>query len=108
MHFNENAKRRPAITKEGKGQYKVWYPKYKNGQHSVKTIRTDMTFRYVQILMDEVIERGQMKLKDASTVSTPVPPPLTHSFVKPDKNLAVEQLLSRFRKSDKAIKGLDK
>ncbi len=43
MHHNENADRMQAVTIDGRLRYKVCYPKYKSGQHSVKVVKTEPT-----------------------------------------------------------------
>ena len=44
LHFNENANRSTAKTKEGVERYKVRFPKYKRGGHVLKKIMTATTY----------------------------------------------------------------
>lgn len=43
MHQNENAKRRPKMSK-GQPVFKVSYPKYKKGQGNAQPVLEDLTF----------------------------------------------------------------
>ncbi len=42
MHF-ENAKREQLTTKEGAPVYKIKYPKYKRGKHSIQLVKPKQT-----------------------------------------------------------------
>ena len=44
MPYNENAGRPQATTKDGSLRHSIFYPKFKNGQHVVKTISIPMIF----------------------------------------------------------------
>ena len=44
LHFNENANRSVSATKDGVERYKVCFPKYKRGDHAVKTIMQAPTY----------------------------------------------------------------
>ena len=44
LHYNENAARPAATTKEGQQRYAVRFPKYKSGGHVVKKILQAATY----------------------------------------------------------------
>ena len=43
MHHNENANRMQAITRDGRPQYRISFPKFKAGGHTVHIVKTDPT-----------------------------------------------------------------
>lgn len=50
MHYNENASRPQAVTKEGHVRYTLKFPKYKKGQATVSKVLTDATYgKYLYI-----------------------------------------------------------
>ncbi|XP_052813268.1 uncharacterized protein LOC128240615 isoform X1 [Mya arenaria] len=80
LHFNENVQRGKKISKNGKFNLKIVFPKYKD-DFSVKFVNDEMTFGYVKELLDMCIEICGEKNK----MSTPAPPPLTSGKRKPTK-----------------------
>ncbi|WAR00720.1 hypothetical protein MAR_025092 [Mya arenaria] len=80
LHFNENVQRGKKISKNGKFNLKIVFPKYKD-DFSVKFVNDEMTFGYVKELLDMCIEICGEKNK----LSTPAPPPLTSGKRKPTK-----------------------
>ncbi len=44
LHWNENGNRPQAVKKDGTGQYKVAYPKPKEGDFVVKKVLTECTY----------------------------------------------------------------
>lgn len=48
LHFNENANRRQAVTKQGARRYDVVFPKYKKGGYIVKKTLVNATYGKVQ------------------------------------------------------------
>ncbi len=43
LHYNENANRRQAVNVRGNAQFALRYPKYKQGGHTIKQIKTRTT-----------------------------------------------------------------
>jgi receptor-type tyrosine-protein phosphatase zeta len=43
MHFNENSNRQSKISRDGKEQYSIHYPKYRKGDPIVRRIKTAPT-----------------------------------------------------------------
>lgn len=44
MHYNENAHRPQATTTQGQAVFRIAFPKSKQGECSVKPVKTDPTF----------------------------------------------------------------
>ena len=44
LHFNENANRCQAKTRNGEDRYSIVYPKYKHGGYIVRKIKTTPTY----------------------------------------------------------------
>nr|XP_022292939.1 uncharacterized protein LOC111103770 [Crassostrea virginica] len=95
MHHNENSGRRQATTINNTLRYKIAFPKQKKGDYTVKKVKTPSTYGYVDILIEKVrtfAQNGEIPhFDDVENV------PLCEEFPHPDKNLAVQTLLTRFR-----------
>ncbi|CAG2218817.1 unnamed protein product [Mytilus edulis] len=98
LHFNENNQREQAVTKDGRARYKIVYPKFKKGDYSVKRILVDCTYDYVQTVMTTVMGLGKVSHMNEHGVKllVEVPPPLCSEYERPDKEIAVQNLMSRF------------
>ncbi|VDI38082.1 Hypothetical predicted protein [Mytilus galloprovincialis] len=98
LHFNENSQREQAVTKDGRARYKIVYPKFKKGDYSVKRILVDCTYDYVQTVMTTVMGLGKVSHMNDHGVKllVDVPPPLCSEYERPDKEIAVQNLMSRF------------
>ena len=48
MHFNNNLKRDELVSPTGKMQVKVVYPKFKNGEATVRSVRVQQNFGKLQ------------------------------------------------------------
>ena len=44
LHFNEVSDTKQAVTKSGESQYRIEYPKYKDGAYIVKKVKEKATF----------------------------------------------------------------
>ena len=44
LHYNYNADRKQATTKDGRLQYSIRFPKYKKGGFTVTTLKEDPTY----------------------------------------------------------------
>ncbi|KAJ8018711.1 hypothetical protein HOLleu_43144 [Holothuria leucospilota] len=97
LHYNENASRPQAVTREGQERYNLKFPKYKKGQATVSKVLTNATYAYVDELMDVLIEvcRSGEDPKAGCDVDNE-PPPLASAYFHPDKEEAVQQHQSRF------------
>ncbi len=101
MHHNENAARMQRVTRDGVPQYRICFPKYKPGQHTVRALKTDPTHQYAFQLMATLLRDhadGPAALRNSiQEIRGEQPPPLAAAFEHPDKADAVEQHLTRFR-----------
>lgn len=59
LHFNANSSRSQAM-KDGKGQYRVSFPKSRKGDPVAKEVKVKQNFDYIQELMEEVVVRREM------------------------------------------------
>ncbi|KAJ8356495.1 hypothetical protein SKAU_G00192890 [Synaphobranchus kaupii] len=98
MHYNENSKRLQATTKEGQLRYSVVFPKYKRGDFTVRPLKSDPTFGYVDNLMDLLCDDvvGGPHPYQELLKKTEVPEKLCAQFTRPDKEEAVARHQSRF------------
>lgn len=104
LHYNENGTRRQSMTKEGKQQWRVCYPKAKKGQECiVKPERVPATFEYIGDLLDKVFLRRQLypSLKFAYEdfvfgYKADEPQPLTENYEQFDKTELVNKRGSRY------------
>ncbi|KAG1660234.1 hypothetical protein GQR58_022100 [Nymphon striatum] len=92
LHFNENSDRDQASTNQGIDRYRVAFPKFKQGEYTVKKIMNPPTFKYVETLKLAVINVA-MEKKQCLALDTP--PLMTENFTKPDKQEAVNKHRSR-------------
>ena len=44
LHYNENSTRPQATTMEGEARYKMYFPKFKHGEHVVRKVKEDASF----------------------------------------------------------------
>nr|XP_039253207.1 LOW QUALITY PROTEIN: uncharacterized protein LOC120330355 [Styela clava] len=99
LHHNANSGRPQAKTKDGCLQYEVLYPRGKMGQHTVRRVRSEPCYAYVKVLLQKVISEvdgsSTTSQGDLSLISSP-PPTLSSRCERPDKELANQELQSRF------------
>ncbi|XP_062588586.1 uncharacterized protein LOC134250245 isoform X2 [Saccostrea cucullata] len=96
LHFNENSSKDQAATREGNLQYSIVFPKHKKGDYTVKKVKTQ---KYVDVLTNAAKTRASnMKMPQCGDPRV-APPPLCDQYVLPEKDDAVGQLLTRFRRN---------
>ena len=105
LHFNENASRSQAKTKDGRPVYEIRFPKYKKGGFTVTPLKQEPTFNYIQeltklTLEDIVMDTEKYQVKDIS-----IPPVLCSQFHRPDKAEAISMVMRRFNESDSSGPG---
>lgn len=100
MHFNENSRRAHAHTKDMKARYYIVFPKYKKGEYTLRKILVDCTYDYVENLIITVLRMAQVSSinEDGLGLRVDVPPPLCRFNDRPDKDVAAQDLLSRFNR----------
>ncbi|XP_062600016.1 uncharacterized protein LOC134261608 isoform X2 [Saccostrea cucullata] len=101
MHFNENGQNLQATTKDGKPRYSITFPKQKKGDYTVKKIKTNNTYGYVESLMVEATSRVRdTPMPRCEPDEMPDdPPPLCADFLHPEKDEAIDHHVTRFRRN---------
>ena len=95
LHFNENVKREKRMGIDGKLYMKVVLPKYKKSdEFSVKFVNEEMTFHYVEDLLDMTLHI----CGEVNSIVTSAPPPLTSGKRKPTKVEITKCLASMCKK----------
>ncbi|XP_021341179.1 THAP domain-containing protein 3-like [Mizuhopecten yessoensis] len=84
LHFNENVSREQASLQNGEKRYRITFPKQKNGDYTVRQVRTECTFN----LMKATKERVKLLQIPNCEVVGESPPPLCMNFVHPEKSEA--------------------
>eukprot|EP00112_Aurelia_sp_Birch-Aquarium-sp1_P012751 Seg2686.5 transcript_id=Seg2686.5/GoldUCD/mRNA.D3Y31 product="hypothetical protein" protein_id=Seg2686.5/GoldUCD/D3Y31 len=93
LHFNFNLNREVKKNDDGTTQLAVHYPKFKNGEATIKDIRVQQNFEYVEELFlttldsinDGLLDSALVELKEAT------PPPLCADFDKENRNDAIRK-----------------
>ncbi|CAN7941323.1 unnamed protein product [Ixodes pacificus] len=99
LHFNENADRCQAATREGKPRWAVKTSKARKGHYMACPVKTAPTYSYVHKLVEEVIAINSRWrcLATATKASTDIfPAPMTAAIARPSKEELVEARRSRF------------
>ncbi|KAK7150844.1 hypothetical protein R3I93_011943 [Phoxinus phoxinus] len=98
MHFNENAGRPQATSSTGELLYRLNLPKSKKGEFSMKPVKVDPTYDYVDELMDLIFEKVSEDPGpyEAEVHKIPIPDDLSAQFEKPDKMEVIASYVSRF------------
>lgn len=101
MHFNENGQNLQVTTKDGKPRYSIIFPKQKKGDYTVKKIKTNNTYGYVESLKVEATSRVRdTPMPRCEPDEMPDdPPPLCANFVHPEKDEAIDIHVTRFRRN---------
>ncbi|XP_077076473.1 uncharacterized protein LOC143729210 isoform X1 [Siphateles boraxobius] len=98
MHFNENAGRPQATSSTGELLYRLNLPKSKKGEFSMKPVKVDPTYDYVDELMDLIFEKvfENPGPYEAEVQKISIPDDLSAQFEKPDKMEVIASCVSRF------------
>ncbi|XP_068739260.1 uncharacterized protein [Montipora capricornis] len=81
LHFNENVKRTPRSTVDGKKYYRVTYPKFKLGEEAVKEVPVPPTYEYVDNIAQVLFTLPFEDMKSVfQKYSANVPEPLNRQF----------------------------
>ncbi|RXN07569.1 hypothetical protein ROHU_032261 [Labeo rohita] len=98
LHHNENANREQATTSAGEAVYKMIFPKSKKGECTVRPLKTDPTYNYVEELLrlvfEEVIVDPTPFVSQLNTI--PIPTDLSSEFERPSKEETAGRHVSRF------------
>ncbi|XP_042150743.1 uncharacterized protein LOC121838519 [Ixodes scapularis] len=104
LHFNENAERAQAITKDGYHQGKVKTPTASKEHHVVCPVKTD-THGYVQELMAVAVGMcgSSSFLEKFQATRTPPKPNMSNLSERPSKKDLIDSRVSRFAKAKPQI-----
>ncbi|PIK45919.1 hypothetical protein BSL78_17198 [Apostichopus japonicus] len=104
LHYNENSNRDPALTKSGEQLYAIDFPRAKHGDYTLREIQSQVTFGYVNDLMEQAIhsleENRNLRQEISGLVN--VPPPVSSTYRKPDLEEALRRQSSRFALEESA------
>ncbi|XP_035675637.1 uncharacterized protein LOC118415275 [Branchiostoma floridae] len=96
LHFNENAHRAQARTRDGDGIFSIHFPKYKQGGHIVRRVLEQPTFGYVMELVGLVKRMCGGEDFDGDVLEQQIPEPLSAACDRPNKADAVRRHTTRF------------
>ncbi|XP_068736804.1 uncharacterized protein [Montipora capricornis] len=98
LHFNENSDRECAKLQDGTERVNIAFPKYKKGEHTIKKILVQCTYRYVADLKASVA-RILEGIDTCVLERAAAPQSLSSDFERPDKQAAINAFKSRFKNS---------
>lgn len=97
LHFNENSARDQASLPNGGRQCRITFPKQKNGEYTVRQVKTKCTFGYVDILTQTAINKVKESSMNANKWTLgEAPPSLCQDYLHPEKIQAIASFRSRF------------
>ncbi|XP_046863826.1 uncharacterized protein LOC124457655 [Xenia sp. Carnegie-2017] len=95
LHFNDNL-RRDELVMKGKKQLKVVYPKFKNGEATVRSVRVHQNFDYINELYKTMMSATKEQFQKASEeLSNMSPAPMHTMFVRQSKAEAIKKKINR-------------
>ncbi|KAK3730440.1 hypothetical protein QZH41_012640 [Actinostola sp. cb2023] len=98
VHFNQNLQREVKTrAKDGHERTKVVYPKFKNGEATVRNIKVKQKFDYVGEIYNTFLDLTKDQLKEASvTLQDMAPSPMNSAFIEKErKEDAIAKKLQR-------------
>lgn len=100
MHFNENTGRPQATSSSGELLYRLNFPKSKRGEFSMKPVKVDPTYDYVDELMDLIFGKvfEDPGTYEAEVQKILIPDGLSAQFEKPDKMEVIASYVSMFNR----------
>ncbi|XP_038158943.1 uncharacterized protein LOC119795164 [Cyprinodon tularosa] len=100
MHYNENANRPQAKTREGVPLFKVHFPKAMKGECSMKPHRTKPTFSYVADLMGLIFDKVFVDPTPytSALLAIPVPEDFIEQYERPEKEEVIASYVSRLNR----------
>ncbi|XP_074630083.1 uncharacterized protein LOC141888915 [Acropora palmata] len=96
VHFNSNLQRKVKKKEDGVERVKVLYPKFKNGEATVRNARIVQNFDYVEEIFQTYLKASKDDLDDAaSKLKRMVPAPMNSMLDKQPRGEAVEKMEKR-------------
>ena len=96
LHYNENSQKMQAKTKDGMLRYEIKFPKFKKSSFSVRKVKCDSTYTYVQQLLPTVTYLCCSNNSSDFNLLAEAPPSLSTAFFRPNKDDAIANHISRF------------
>ncbi|XP_029210526.2 uncharacterized protein LOC114974462 [Acropora millepora] len=104
LHFNYNLRREAKTNPDGTEKVKVSYPKYKNGEASVRSVEIEQNFDYVEELYQFYLSTSKEELAIAvDELKEMTPQPMVSMFDKQPKEAAVQKRSERKRMVTKEV-----
>ncbi|XP_067024374.1 uncharacterized protein [Acropora muricata] len=96
LHFNYNLHREDVVNQDGSLSVKVTYPKFKNGEATVRSRKVEQNFDYVGELFQFFMGLNKQQLQDTcSDLKTIVPEPMNTMLEKEPRELAITKQVER-------------
>ncbi|XP_074631511.1 uncharacterized protein LOC141890044 isoform X1 [Acropora palmata] len=96
VHFNSNLQREVKKKEDGVERVKVSYPKFKNGEATVRNARIVQNFDYVEEIFQMYLKASKDDLDDAaSKLKRMVPAPMNSMLDKQPRGEAIEKMEKR-------------
>lgn len=97
IHFNYNLKRETKVDEHGKSRLKVTYPKFKQGEATVREVRVDPNYEYVSEMYNILTTTSRETLKNIKDQLAEQEPAALHSMMlqKEEKEAAKAKYSSR-------------
>lgn len=104
LHFNYNLRREAKTNPDGTEKVKVSYPKYKNGEATVRSVKIEQNFDYVEELYQFYLKSSKEDLASAvDELKEMTPQPMLSMFEKQPKEAAVQKRSERKRMVTKEV-----
>ncbi|XP_073256636.1 uncharacterized protein [Porites lutea] len=104
LHFNYNLRREAKTNPDGTEKVKVSYPKYKNGEATVRSVKIEQNFDYVEELYQFYLKSSKEDLASAvDELKEMTPQPMLSMFEKQPKEAAIQKWSERRRMVTKEV-----
>lgn len=102
LHYNGNTNGGQTTTSSGDRLFKLSFPKSSKGACEVKPLKTDATFRYVDDLMDLIIDKVFVDPSSYGDeiLNIDIPPEPSSQYEHPDKEDVITSYASTFNKGE--------
>ncbi|XP_034539013.1 uncharacterized protein LOC117812396 isoform X2 [Notolabrus celidotus] len=102
MYYNENAGRPQAQITEGEPLFKVNFPKAVKGGCRAKRVKVEPTYRYVDDMLDLVLEKVFVDPSPytEAVLAAPIPEDLSAQSERPDREEVIASYVSRFNQGE--------
>ena len=97
IHFNSNLMRKVKECKDGSKQIKVTYPKFKDGEATVRDVKKKQNFAYVEEIYQTYLTASSKKSLDVvrEELEAITPDPMNTMFEKQPREVAIRKQKAR-------------